>query len=760
MASAQGIKAGKAYVEIGAVATGLNKGLEAAGAKLRAWGMGIAAIGASITAPLLALGAVFASRGKELLELSAGLGLTVEGLSALEYAARKSGASSEDLAGGLTKMNRLIAEASDGTPGAAAKLEHLGITFEELAPLGTIGRMSLFADRIAAIRDPGIQAGRALEIFGKGARPLIPLLRQGAAGIAAFIEQARAKGLIVSTEDAESAKQFTMQMGALAGACKTAAMIIGAGLLPGLSAAFSGDKDLAASIVSVARATGEWLRANAGMIEILFRAGLYATGFGVALYTLGRGVSLLTAGVNIASRVVTFGFGLMSFAVSLFTTAFGLVGTVVSIGSTVIGFAVTAASTAMTTAFAIATGACGFLSGAFGFLVLVGSIAVSVLETIAVGGMALVSGASTILGAVWGFLTGMGAALAGASALVSAGMAATSVSELAATVATWALNAAVTVFEGLTGILLVTLPLAVIGLVLLAAAAIACGFALGAIAAWPVAIVLGSIAAVGVAASHLWHIFTAGADHLGGLGEAFEEFGATAMQTWGGIKDAIAAGDMGLAANVALAGLRVAFFNGVASLKPIFEDFYDFVIDTMQAMATEVVRQFATMLASMVAWANTMGDGFAATMGWTGITAAAASLNETADEMLGNQGANQVARRVARERAGPVARTDDQIIAQIDLDNAIEEANIAAMQARLRNASGSLEEGGEGAEGAAKKFTSQGTFSAAGLAGFATAVGDSALDVAQRSLTVQERIAAAGEVVAAAARAGGGLILG
>src|SRR4051812_10277800 len=114
---AKDVRAGGAFVEIGAITSGLDKGLAAAAAKLKAFGSAVGSIGKTmlklgggILGPLAAAGKVFADMGSELNDASQRTGIAVEALSALKFAAEQSGSSLEGLEGGLRKMQKTITE--------------------------------------------------------------------------------------------------------------------------------------------------------------------------------------------------------------------------------------------------------------------------------------------------------------------------------------------------------------------------------------------------------------------------------------------------------------------------------------------------------------------------------------------------------------------------------------------------------------------------------------------------------------------------
>src|SRR5262245_3402549 len=98
MASARGIRAGAAYVELYLSDSRLVRGLEKAEKRLKAFGEGLrsigtkmATIGAAVAGSMLGASKVFADMGSDLVDMSQRTGVSVESLSELGYAAEQSG---------------------------------------------------------------------------------------------------------------------------------------------------------------------------------------------------------------------------------------------------------------------------------------------------------------------------------------------------------------------------------------------------------------------------------------------------------------------------------------------------------------------------------------------------------------------------------------------------------------------------------------------------------------------------------------------
>lgn len=318
MASSQGIRAGRAFVELFADDTKLVRGLKAAEKRLKAFGAGVQSIGtklfglgAAAVAPLLATTNVFADMGDQLAKMSARTGISVEALSELGYAAEQSGADLETLEGGVRKMQKFLVEAAQGSKGAGDTLSKLGLRLSDLGRLTPDQQFELLADRISKIQDPAIRAATAMEVFGKTGTSLLPLMQDGAKGIEALKQQARDLGLVISTEDAKAAETFGDTLDDLWKVIKSGVFAIGAALAPLL-------QDLATSAIRVAKVTADWVRQNKGLIVTVFKIAAGVAAAGAVLVVLGTLISGVGAAFGVAASIIT-GIG----------TVLGVLGTVI-----------------------------------------------------------------------------------------------------------------------------------------------------------------------------------------------------------------------------------------------------------------------------------------------------------------------------------------------------------------------------------------------------------------------------------------------
>ncbi|MEW6199806.1 MAG: hypothetical protein AB1601_14230 [Planctomycetota bacterium] len=344
MASSKGIRAGKAFVELGVddrVAKGLRateKRLKAFGAGVRSLGTQLAALGGAVITPLLGAAKVFASAGDTLDKMAGRTGVSVEALSELGFAAEQSGADLETLEAGLRKMQRSINDASEGMQTAVDALAALGLSVQSLQNLSPEQQFKLIADRLSKIEDPTTRAALAMELLGKSGTRLLPMLKDGAAGIEALRQQARDLGLTISTQSAKDAALLTDTLNILWRTLKQAAFTIGAAVAPTLI-------DLANRATRVVVVVTNWLTQNKALIVTVLKVAAAVTAVGVALIAAGTLISGIGAVFGWLAAVVT-GIG----------AAFGAIATALAAMLSPIGLVITAAL-ALGTALLVVSGA-------------------------------------------------------------------------------------------------------------------------------------------------------------------------------------------------------------------------------------------------------------------------------------------------------------------------------------------------------------------------------------------------------------------
>lgn len=194
---------------IGTAVTALGKQITNIGAKVMNFGKGIMGLGSRIMsfATLGLAGFAYATKkfielGDAMNKMSARTGATVEWLSAMGYAAERSGANVEILEQAIRKLNKTISEAQGGAKSQLEAFQKLKID-----PNGAFKNMSvgkqfeLVAKRLDAIKDNAEKTALAITLFGKSGSMLLPMLGD----IDKLKKKAMELGIIMTKEQADTA---------------------------------------------------------------------------------------------------------------------------------------------------------------------------------------------------------------------------------------------------------------------------------------------------------------------------------------------------------------------------------------------------------------------------------------------------------------------------------------------------------------------------------------------------------------------------
>jgi len=305
MATARGIRAGRAFVELFADDSKLVRGLRRAEKRIKAFGQSIrnlglkvASLGTAVLAPLAASAKAFSGMGDQVAKMAKRTGLSVETLSELKFVASQTGTEFESLEMAFRRMQRSIYDAGRGLSTATDALADLGLTFKDLDGLSPEAQFKLLADRISQVADPTKRAAIAMTLFGRTGTNLLPMFAKGAAGIEALQKEARRLGLTMSSEDAKAAEDFTDALDALWKVVKMGVFRVGAALAPML-------KQLVETITGVAVKVGAWIQANHEVIVTVMKVAAAVFAGGIALAALGTVISGLGSALGGLIAVVT-----------------------------------------------------------------------------------------------------------------------------------------------------------------------------------------------------------------------------------------------------------------------------------------------------------------------------------------------------------------------------------------------------------------------------------------------------------------------
>lgn len=193
-------------------------------------GASIAALGVGITALVMPVARV----GDEFFKLSQKTGVSVEALTALDYAAKLSDVTTEGLTKALQKLSVAMFDTQvNGDEGSAA-LKALGVSATDaqgqIRPTEAV--LLDLAEKFARMPDGADKAALAVKLFGKEGLAIIPFLNQGREGITALMDEAQRLGLVMSEDVARASEAFNDNLTRLSAIFEGVQRQIGAAVIP------------------------------------------------------------------------------------------------------------------------------------------------------------------------------------------------------------------------------------------------------------------------------------------------------------------------------------------------------------------------------------------------------------------------------------------------------------------------------------------------------------------------------------------------
>jgi hypothetical protein len=195
--------------------------------------------------------------GAALHDQSERLGITTAALQELGLAAQLAGADSSSLETGLKLLGRNAQQAASGSSEMAKAFRSNGISLK-----GANGQMKTadqlledVADAMHKTDDPTKRTAIAMKLLGRSGAQLIPLLKDGAAGLRAARGEAQALGGGLSEELIKAADEFDDNLTRLNFSLLSLKSIIGAPILNGLD-------NMARKLIALNMQIKHWLETN------------------------------------------------------------------------------------------------------------------------------------------------------------------------------------------------------------------------------------------------------------------------------------------------------------------------------------------------------------------------------------------------------------------------------------------------------------------------------------------------------------------
>ncbi|MDR1957611.1 MAG: hypothetical protein LBQ54_00945 [Planctomycetaceae bacterium] len=306
-ANASSVKAGEAYISLFSDDSRLKKGLDAAKKNLQKWGKTIQAIGLGLMGPGMAvLGAGiksafdFRTFGDAFDKMAGRTGLSVEFLSEMAHAANMSGASIGDVESAMKGVAGVMTGAAMGKKKPLELLSSLGLSFQELSGMNPEDQFMRIAGAISGVENPAFRAGLAMKAFGSAGTQLLPMLAEGADGIADLRKEARDLGIAIDTDMAKNAAGLNDAWSRMTGAVRGVTNAVGNALAPVMT-------ELLNRIAPVISSVATWVKDNSRLIVTIAKIAAVVAGAGAAVFGLGVavfGIGSVIGGIGTALKAV------------------------------------------------------------------------------------------------------------------------------------------------------------------------------------------------------------------------------------------------------------------------------------------------------------------------------------------------------------------------------------------------------------------------------------------------------------------------
>lgn len=221
--------AGGCFQKLGGVLKGIGVAMGAAMAAV-----GAAAVSAAKSLTEMTVGA--AAYADEILTTATVTGMSTESLQAYKYAAELVDVSMETLTGSMAKQVKSMSSARDGSKSMSEAYKKLGISVADsngqLRDSETVYWETI--DALGKISNETERDALAMQIFGKSAMELNPLIAQGSAGIAKLTNEAKRMGAVMSEDSLNALGAFDDSIQRLKSGVGAAKNALGMVLLPQL----------------------------------------------------------------------------------------------------------------------------------------------------------------------------------------------------------------------------------------------------------------------------------------------------------------------------------------------------------------------------------------------------------------------------------------------------------------------------------------------------------------------------------------------
>ncbi len=303
---------GEAVLELSTDKGSFDSNVDSAREKTKKLSAAFLKAGAALSAigvPFVAVAKSAIDAADNFAKMSAKVGISVETLSGLSFAAKLAGTDIKSVENGLGLLARNVNDASQGIGEAKESLARLGVSLKDSAGNLRSTDKILFdiADRFSGVQDGTEKTAIAMEILGRSGKDMIPLLNQGSAGLKEMLKEADSLGQVMSTETAQAAERFN-------------------DALTKLKAAFTGvinrllESGFLDTLTSFAERTAEWVanfaQAHPTLTKVAGAVAAVSAVVGPLLIAFGLMLPAIKVIGGVLAAVFTFPAGVIAVAVA------------------------------------------------------------------------------------------------------------------------------------------------------------------------------------------------------------------------------------------------------------------------------------------------------------------------------------------------------------------------------------------------------------------------------------------------------------
>ena len=257
-------------------------------------GSQLVSIGQRISKPLEASADEFARAGVAALALATAAGLSVDQMTALGYAAERSGSNMAEVSSAIETTSARLAESH-------GMFKRLGLDVARLAEMSAADRFEEIGLAIASLESPLERAEAASALFGTSSRELIDMFAKGRGGLAEMRREAERLGLVMSGPQAKAAKDLSDATKGVQDSMLGLWRTLGAAVAPQLT-------ETARNVATLVKSVTAWAAKNGPLIAQVFRVASAVVAVGTGLTTLASVLAIATPGMVALTGAVAAGW--------------------------------------------------------------------------------------------------------------------------------------------------------------------------------------------------------------------------------------------------------------------------------------------------------------------------------------------------------------------------------------------------------------------------------------------------------------------